>query len=268
MRSPDSHAAHTLHPLTPAFEAPVPEAEREAFTANASAYTLGIEPEERPDRPAYDSGVLTVVLASFLLVSLSVRAGGRLWKTFVDDMLTVRTRNNAFDQRTAGEAWMIIAMLIQTCIYEGLLLFSLHQLNGDIITDNTFPLVASLIGIAAALLLFQLAAYRVIGFTFAGDERASGQWIRGFNASQSILGFFLIIPSLGALFYPAAAPWLIGVAGVFYIIGRILSVGKGFKIFHTGTSSLFYFFLYLCAVEITPVILAYTGSLKLCYIVR
>jgi len=268
MQIPDSTATAFRHGC-PLFDAPPTAAETAAYkAATAASYVSGIPPEERPDRPAYDSGVLTVVLATFLLVALSVKAGNRLWKSFFDDIFTVRRRNNAFDQQTAGEAWMITAMLIQTCIYEGLLTFSLLQWQGYTQPGHAFPLIAALIGTAAALLAFQSAAYRTIGYAFAPDRQATAQWLRGFNASQSALGFMLIIPALGALFYPDAAMWLLITAGVLYLTFRGLFISKGFRIFHTGPASLFYFFLYLCAVEITPVILAYAGSIALCIIVR
>lgn len=43
-------------------------------------FTDGIPGDPLPRRPGYDSGVLTMIIASFLLVAFSFRNASRLWK--------------------------------------------------------------------------------------------------------------------------------------------------------------------------------------------
>lgn len=94
------------------------------------------------DVPGYDSGVLTMIIASFLLVAFSFRNASRLWKTFFQDLTVVRRRANLFDERTVGEKWVIAAMLIQTCVYEGLMLFAMLSVNGRWTPqDPVFPTI-------------------------------------------------------------------------------------------------------------------------------
>ena len=63
------------------------------------------------------------------------------------------------------------------------------------------------------------------------------------------------------------APMLwIGV--IIYISCRIVFICKGFRIFFNNLVSLLYFILYLCSVEIVPVILSFTGAIFLCRVLQ
>lgn len=223
--------------------------------------------EPLPVRPGYDSGVLTLILASFLVVAFSFRSGSRLWKTFFADLLSVRRRANAFDERTADEDWIITAMLMQTCIYEGIFLFLLMPWSAAAGSIGVFPVVGLMVALCAGFYLFQLAAYHIVGYTFL-DETGRAVWVRGFNASQSMLGFALIVPVLGALFNPDDSRWLLTVCVVLFVVARLLFIFKGFRIFYRGISSLLYFILYLCTLEIIPVLMVYLSAVSLCEIVR
>ncbi|MDE6169760.1 MAG: DUF4271 domain-containing protein, partial [Duncaniella sp.] len=46
-------------------------------------------------------------------------------------------------------------------------------------------------------------------------------------------------------------------AVVFYFLTRILFICKGFRLFYDNFGSLLYFILYLCTLEIVPLVLIY-----------
>jgi hypothetical protein len=92
-----------------------------------------------------------------------------------------------------------------------------------------------------------------VGYAFA-DNEGRKQWLRGFNASQAFLGFGLAIPALVTVFYPAAATIMLQIATIMYILARLVFIFKGFKIFYHKISSLVYFILYLCTLEVIPLI--------------
>ncbi|MFG6389490.1 DUF4271 domain-containing protein, partial [Muribaculum sp.] len=96
------------------------------------------------------------------------------------------------------------------------------------------------------------------------DATGAAQWLKGFNATQALLGFLLLVPALAVLFYPAAALSLISISALLYILARIVFICKGFRIFYHNFPSLLYFILYLCTVEIIPVLLVYRGAFSLC----
>ena len=220
-----------------------------------------------PVRPGYDSGVLTMILASFLVVAFSFKSGQRLWKTFFADLVSVRRRANVFDERTADENWVITAMLMQTCIYEGILLFTLMPWRQAADAIGVFAVVGLMVALSVGFYLFQYTGYQLVGYAFL-DSTARSVWVRGFNASQSILGFTLIVPALGALFNPDDSSWLLWICAALYVIARLVFIFKGFRIFYRGIGTLFYFILYLCTLEIIPVLMVYLVAVSLCEIVK
>ena len=217
----------------------------------------------RPVRPGYDSGVLTLVIVSFLIVAMGFRRGARLWKSLVNDLSDVRRRSNAFDERTMGETWVVGAMILQTCIYTGLLLYAMIGQMGMLSADApVFAAVAAMTGVSVALYVFRLCAYWVTGYAFT-DPVGRLQWIRGFNASQVFLGCMLVLPAFVSTFYPQASGAMLIVACIAYVLAETVFICKGFRIFYHRFESLLYFILYFCTLEIIPLILACYGAVGL-----
>jgi hypothetical protein len=109
----------------------------------------------------------------------------------------------------------------------------------------------------------QLLAYKVIGYVFA-DKEMTEQLVNGFNSSQTLLGFLLLFPAMLLLFYPAVTEIMAVIGVIFYVLARFIFIYKGFRIFYSDFSSLLYFILYLCTVEVIPVILLIRGIFSLC----
>lgn len=240
--------------------APVSAADSIYRTTAHTAWMAGMDGVPRPVRPGYDSGVITLLLCSFMIVALGFRSGSRLWKSLMHDLVDVRRRSNAFDERTIGETWVVSAMILQTCIYTGLLIYGLLGYTGELCPDKpVFTTVAAMTGVAVCLYLLRLCGYMVTGYAFT-DPTGRQLWIRGFNASQVLLGCLLIIPSLTATFYPYAAPAMLIVSACAYAGTEAVFISKGFRIFYNHLGSLLYFILYLCTLEIIPLIFAFYGA--------
>lgn len=221
-------------------------------------YTEGIEPEPRKELPGYDSGVMTLLIAVFLFLSFNIRHYSTFIKTFTQNLFSVRNRANVFDERnTMSETRVLFSLIILLCVCEGILLFTTLTANGY--SGETFSDVLMLSGLAAAYYAWQLVAYRTVGYVFTSPARST-MWIKGFNASQSLLGITLVLPALLALFNPGAANWLLSLSATLYIIARIIFISKGFRIFYRNFFSLIYFILYLCSLEIIPLIIIYKAA--------
>ena len=186
----------------------------------------GIEPELRAQLPGFDSGILLLIVCSFLITSWGFRSARRMWHSFFTDLLQMGRRHSSNAERTTAERWVMAAMLLQTFIYEGLLVFCALSIYGGF-TLATFPLVFATIGLAVVLYVVQAVAYMAVGYAFA-DPADSKSWLRAFSATQSMLGFALILPTLGVLFYPAISRELMVPAIAFYVLARILFYIKWF----------------------------------------
>lgn len=226
-----------------------------------AGYVTGMPPIERPILPGYDSGVLCLVIGMMLLVAFSFKHWTRFFKIFTQDLVSVRRRVNAFDDRTMNETRILIALIIQLCICQGILLFTVMDSNSSTVQISIFSTICILSALSSVYYLFQLAGYIIIGNVFT-DKIGASQWLKGFNASQALLSLALLIPAMVVLFYPNASVSMIFVSIIFYIASRLMFVIKSFRIFYQGLGSLIYFVLYLLAIEIVPIAIIYRFSLN------
>lgn len=250
---------HSFDTLCHEEDAPTSLKEQQLCSTAKAAYVEGITGSFRTNRPSDNSGVLTILIISFLCVAFNFKHSKQLFKTFTQDLWSLRRRENAFDDHTANETRTLFVLIFQMCVYQGVLLFTKINSTITIPPDKIFYAFASLIGLTSIFYLLQLLAYTIIGNVFS-DKIGATQWIKGFNASQLLLGFAIMIPALVSIFYPETVSMMFFIAMIFYFIARVIFICKGFRIFYHNFGSLLYFILYLCTLEIIPVILVYSGA--------
>ena len=90
-----------------------------------------------------------------------------------------------------------------------------------------------------------------MGYTFS-DKVGSKLWIDGFKSSQALLGLLLLPVLVLVMLYPSSGKLLLSVAATLYLVARLIFIYKGIRIFYGNLTSILYFILYLCAVEIVP----------------
>ncbi|MBD5297452.1 MAG: DUF4271 domain-containing protein [Bacteroides sp.] len=239
-------------------DAPWSAADYQATHIARANYVDGIAPVERHQLPGYNSALMTLLVGVFLIIALNLRHYTTFLKTFTHNLFSVRRRANMFDDnQTTNEARVLISLLILLCLSEGILLYTAISREGFSI--NSFTGVGIFTAVAAAYYLFQTVAYSTVGYVFTTPRRAI-TWMKGFNASQALLGITLTLPAVAALFNPGLADELLGVAAVLYLIARLIFISKGFRIFYNNSLALIYFILYLCSLEIIPLIIIYKAS--------
>lgn len=242
-------------------ESEAPTDPRLTATARPS-YSAGIPPEPRNTLPASDSGVLCLLIGVIIFLALNTRHQSNYLKNFAVDLFTVRRRRtNAFDENTVNETRITIAFIALLCVGEGILLYAATSPASGIATD-IFRHLGLLVGLCAAYYIFEICAYATVATVF-GTPLDRSQWIKGFNASQALLGLCLAVPALLALFSPQHTAIWLNLAALLYIVARMIFIIKGFRIFHTDFSSNIYFILYLCTLEIIPPLVIYKISISL-----
>ncbi len=221
----------------------------------------GLEGTPRPINAGDNSGVLAIITGMFVLMMFGFRQSKRLFKVLLKDLLGMRSPN-VFDEHTSNENGVLTLMAMQWSVYTGLVLYILFTYLYNLSPENAFIDIARLISLTAGYYIFQLAAYNLVGYTFTTAEGRTF-YVKGFTASQSLLGFLLIIPVLVALFYRETAEAMLFTAGALYLVARFIFIIKGFRIFYQKIWSLLYFILYLCTLEIVPLIVLYNLALSL-----
>lgn len=251
-------------PICREAEAPWSAAEARQCVIGRIPWTEGIKPQPRALLPGYDSGVMALLLGVFVIIALNFRHYSTFLSTFTQNLFSVRQRANAFDEKsTVSEARILVSLIILTCVCEGVIGFSAVTLTTGL-TPPVFPAIGALSLLALAYYLWQIVAYNVVGYTFTSAPRRK-LWVKGFNASQSLLGITLTVPALAILFNPQLGPWLIALAALLYIIARVIFIIKGFRIFYNKSFALLYFILYLCSLEIIPLIIISNAAIFLLF---
>lgn len=228
-----------------------------------STYMLGIEGTPRPVGYGENSWLSSIIVAMLVVIALNINHCRQLFKNFRQNLLGLRQRANAFDNRTTNEWRTLFIIILLLTLSEGILMFS-ASVSAGIVREGTGALAMTMLLalVAMGYYVWQLVAYRIVGYAFS-DRDAVRQWLSGFNASQVLLSMLLIVPALLSLFYTKLTDVMLILAAGCYILSRILFISKGFRIFYTNFGSLLYFILYLCALEITPLLILRRLSLNI-----
>lgn len=257
----DSIAADTVAPhiLTPEQVGRLAEkqwadsivAAREYAEAH-SGHAEGLSPQTLPSSFGQIDPLGVLVAAALAVAGLSAGGIRRALKSYRTALWSVRRRQNAFDDIHKAPLRASLILIMLTVVFGGLALYCATPWS----TEPTFAGALCAIGVTAVYYLFQLCAYSTVGYAFSTPAGRS-MWLAGFTATQAYTGLSLVVPVLLMLFMPQWRDPLLWVSGALFLAGKIVFIGKGFRIFYHKIRSLLYFILYLCALEIIPVLALY-----------
>ena len=215
----------------------------------------GAEAQPFTRSPLHDTPSMALLLAGMLAVALSYHKGYKYIENFFHYMFSTRRRENLFEDHTVNETGILTALIGNTCIVEGFLIFAAVRMLcpslAPALQANVFPHIAIYCGIAVLFYVGQWLVYKVLGYTFS-DKQGTKLWIDGFKATQAFLGLLLLPVLILLMLYPYHGKLLLSIAALLYFVARLVFIFKGFRIFYGNLSSILYFLLYLCAVEIVP----------------
>ena len=219
----------------------------------------GLEPEERPLPAGTRNGFILLAAVVMVLVLFNFRSLRKLVVFNADEMVNVRHgRDNVFDERPASLSFCQILMMGIFVLCSGFLLVGGLNIDSEL-TEITYRTMAIATAITACYVVFEAIACLAVGYTFSTAEGCR-EWMRGFFASTSLIGAAIFLPALIGVFYPTTVASMAVVAIIVFLIGKITFIIKGFRIFYDNLFSLIYFILYLCTLEIIPIILVLKSS--------
>ncbi len=231
-------------------------------------YTQGLEAVARNSVWGQDSSILTFLIGILLLSIFAMRHYKRFLSTTWRSLTDVRERANVFDDHTIDRSGAVASLNLMACVGESIMLITACSLIGITVAEqHAFTILLALTALMCCYAAAQYAVYWTLGFIFTSRTMRSN-WLSGFSAVQSMLGITLFVPALAAMFYPGEALLFVAVGGSIYICWRIVFIFKGFRIFFHNYFSLVYFILYLCSVEIIPLLLLYRSSVTICQLLN
>ena len=221
--------------------------------------------------PLHDTPSMALLIAGLIAVALCYHTGYKYIENFFHYMFSTRRRENLFEDHTVNETSILAALIANTCIVEGFLVYlAVQLLRPDLavsLQGNVFLHIGAFCLMAMGFYVIQWLVYKVLGYTFS-DKEGTKLWIDGFKASQAFLGLLLLPVLILLLVFTAYGKLLLSIAALLYLVARLIFIYKGFRIFYSNLSSFLYFILYLCAVEIVPLVILTGVTIWLCDILQ
>lgn len=215
--------------------------------------------------PLHDTGTMLLFLLSIFFVTICYRNGYKYVSDLNKNLFSLKKRQNIFeDHNNINEILLEISLIANTCIMQGIILECAiaHYYPSVMFSTNIFGYILCSIGSMAVFYLLQFLIYNILGFTFTNKVNKQ-LLLKGFNASQAVLGLFLLPIVILMLVYPHLIDWLIPIFFSVYILCRLVFIFKGIRIFFNNYYSFLLIILYLCSVEIVPIKLLYNGIIYL-----
>lgn len=262
----DSIVADTVEGRVPHF---VPRAEADSLAQAAVADSLAaMEPDvpepqsltgmaPRECAPAYynSTPLAAVMIATLLLLTVSQHGLRRTLKVYASQLWSVRGRRNVFDDEQTPAGPMAVVLGLVFTVFGGVVLYNVHGLPAA----PSFPGAAASMALLGCYYMFERCAYWLVGYAFGSDEQRR-LWLGGFASSQAFAGLGMAIPAILMVYMPQWHDILLIISLTIYFIFRLIFIGKGVRIFYRNFSSLLYFILYLCTLELLPLMALYTLS--------
>lgn len=234
----------------------------DSLSAEPPAVVIDIRPGlPAPLRPAHaplrDDGLFVLLLAGLVLFLLSVRYRKKIFSWQSDGTSEHRRDSNPTKHLIGINAHLRNIFLAFTFIIEGTLgAIALHVAGLPLPFHGGYATNALLFALPAALyFLCQQGIFVLLTTLFSTDTRGR-EWCDTHIIINLLLGIALFPFAFVATYLPEAAQMCLICAIILYLLTRILFIIKGVKLFLRDFRSLLYFILYLCALEIAPLLLA------------
>jgi len=166
-------------------------------------------------------------------------------------------RSTQFDKEDKGiHLWAFIGLFLLFGLTFGLFLYQLAAYNSVYYSISGLQLFASLSLIIISLSAFKFLILKVIGFLFdigkVVSEYITALYLTYFNIAFVFLPVVICFSLLSAQFLPyllAVALFLVAIIFIWIYLRSSVSIISNFR-FHK-----FYLFIYLCALEICPILI-------------
>jgi hypothetical protein len=208
--------------------------------------------KDLPKTPSGETWVSVLFLALFLFFAYVVSRGRKMIEQTIKDFFYFKERASIFSDSTVTELRHRIYLICISVI--SIAFFSYHLLYDLNTSDFSMVKMGVLIGVIAGFLLIKYLFFQFIGSVFF-TKAITLVWIRSYFTLFFATGlglFFISILLVYSAFSASKVIVWIGLGWIFVI--TILLVYKLVQIFLNRFYSIFYLMLYLCTLEIIPIL--------------
>lgn len=213
----------------------------------------------RPDKFASESLMLALLLFEVFLVAFLLKRGFNLIVQFTKSGIGSTDTNESFNDGVKGLGFSKFLWILTLVIFSlmGHVLVNLHTNRSDYTIDSTQ--ILRLFGLTFAFFVLLDVFLRLVGGFFFPIQ-VIDRWRYNNKATLFIYAMILSPVLIGAEIGVITQEYFIFAwTFTFLIIARFWMFVKTIRIFSISKSGYFYFILYLCALEILPILLYYKG---------
>ncbi len=210
--------------------------------------------------PFQDSKIflLVIVLFSVALLGYVRLKSSRFLKTIFKGLWSHHEARRLFSTVNVRNSLHSVMLDVLFVFNVGVLVYEVVSLftNNNSLLMSFFIFMGSLVGVTIYFLI-KILLFRSIGFIFSTKEKTT-EYLFFVGVVNKTYGIFLT-PILVILPFTTSTSTYVtlGIAVSMYALLYIIQLLRGFKIILGKVITLFYFILYLCTLEILPVIIAY-----------
>ena len=258
------------HPKGKSFrDASLPQYYRESFFSKDSLFhpeltggRLGVAGDPVPYSIASDNLITGLLLGCFILALLALAKSREFIIRQAKNFFYVQRANTTEITETSGELWVQMFLIVQTCLLFSVIFFSWQRTDvTDTFIFDQYQVIGIYTGIIAGYFIFKMILYWGVGSVFFESKKIE-QWSKSFLfliAGEGLLLFPLVmLLSYFDISIRSAVIYTL----IVVIFVKILTFYKTYLIFFQKKGLILQNFLYLCALEIVPLLILW-GALLL-----
>ena len=207
---------------------------------------------------AKDPFITALYLFGFLLLAINFMVSNIGFAKYISRIFALKYKETGNN----GSLHTLITLFVGVI---GFAIFSILVINTS--DDNIFisdtavnyftilNMAAKLILTIAVYMIFNVITLLLIRYTFSMNRDQIADYAKFFTLSFIDLGVMLFFVSFVSLYIPLGGRYVLYVLGIMLVIHFIIKIIAGaFQLFSFETSALYRFFLYLCTLEILPIL--------------
>ena len=258
------------HPKGKSFrDASLPQYYRESFFSKDSLFhpeltggRLGVAGDPVPYSIASDNLITGLLLGCFILALLALAKSREFIIRQAKNFFYVQRANTTEITETSGELWVQMFLIVQTCLLFSVIFFSWQRTDvTDTFIFDQYQVIGIYTGVIASYYIFKMILYWGVGSVFFESKKIE-QWSKSFLfliAGEGLLLFPLVmLLSYFDISIRSAVIYTL----IVVIFVKILTFYKTYLIFFQKKGLILQNFLYLCALEIVPLLILW-GALLL-----
>jgi hypothetical protein len=215
-----------------------------------------------------DDVIFSLLLCLFVLFAIVFRTHIQSFMKMTKDAFQVKERQTLFDGFVGRNNFIFRNfMTVQAIALATIAIVSIGKIYDWIDYTNGLALLWKIVIVFGGLFLFyqlKQLSYYVLGYVFADPDKYK-LWKTNYNAIIGIWGISLYIPVLWLVFVKSYVMLPVFLFLLLYILSRFVIIYKTIRIFHTKSTGFLYINLYLCALEILPLVFLYEGIVYCLY---